>query len=1062
MKPNTSVALEPYIRFSSKFKLFGQCYFVLIIFIGSIYLFFTYQNWLIHQKQTLDEEQLRIDLAVKAIERELLHVISDLKQLAQTQNLQNYIDDEEFLSNKRLNNSKTLPLQQTLINLSNHEPAYDQIRILDVTGRERIRINHSSKQPLAVAEAKLQDKSDRYYFRDILNTSPGQIYISPIDVNVENNVVEKPIKPMLRLGTILFNSQGERVGILIFNYLPTYILHHLLEVMDDSPGDIILLDKNGYWLHSVKSNEQRMLSISDMKMFKDTYPNAWDVISKKEQRALKTEKGYFSFAATSLDLTHSQSGNYQTPPLLSWDVISRIDPNFVNFSVARTLRDNKEQILILVVSVFLVSAMIVYLIISNRLKKMQLQNSEEQFTQLIKLAPDGIFIADLDGRYVDVNQAGCDLLGRSRDEIIGNTILDLIPEKDTSRLAENKNELLHGNTDVSEWLLQSKDGKFVSVEVSANILPDGRWLGFVRDISKRKEAEFHMRLSTAVVQNTQEAVLVTDSHKKIISVNPAFTSITGYEADEVIGKSPKFLRSGKQPETFYREMWQSLSSKGQWEGEIWNKRKDGEIFPAWENVCVSTDEQGNIINYIGIMADISVLKKAEEELNNLAYSDILTGLSNRTASHIRLEQSLSRAKRNNQKVVLLLLDLNRFKLINDTLGHDSGDIVLKTVAQRLKQCVRDEDTVARLGGDEFEIILEQIDREQGAVEVVKKIIKAISKPIVLTSGEEVFTSTSVGISVFPDNGSSAKELKKAADIAMYRAKKSGTQSFEFFTPNMTQRAEHRMSMEQDLRRALTENQFKLHYQPQVEILTGKIIGVEALLRWQHPEKGLINPEEFIKIAEETRLIHQLGKWVIRESCKQINAWINAGCNPVRMGINVSGFQLMYDHVVKDIKESLQLIESPLGGKLIQIEVTESWLQVGGRVDRVLEELCDMGVSIAIDDFGTGYSSLSQLKALPIDTLKIDRSFLENIPRDSQNTAIVTAIISMAQSLGLTIIAEGVETVPQLSFLLEHACNEVQGFLFSKAITGDTIETLLHGTCFDSQLKSAIQADKTVH
>lgn len=1065
MDNNTSNPNKNDISLISSSRLFGKIFIILSAVVCTIYLSFAYQNWLVNRKQMLHEEQLRLKLAVDVIERELNQVISDLQQTAQSHDLLDYINRYEINNRDPINDSNKQPLQQTLLNLSKHEPAYDQIRVLDMKGYELLRINHNGPNPFIVEEANLQNKSNRYYFRDMENATSGQIYISPIDLNVEHNVVELPIKPMLRIGTPLINAQGERTGILLFNYLPSYMLSHLLAVMEDSPGDVLLLDKNGYWLQSVKSKKQRMLLIADLNSFKASYPSAWEVIEKHGQRVLdstESTEGYFSFATLSPNLGrhHSEQGLIQ--PLLSWIVISRIDPPLVNFSVFRTVNENRDQILILLVCCFIVSAVIVNLIISNRSKKLQLRSSEEQFKQLIKVAPDGIFIADLNGCYVDVNQAGCDMVGWLRDEIVGKYIKDFLPEKDMGRLQKSKAHLLQGGTDVGEWFFRHKSGNFIPVEVSANISPDGRWLGFVRDISKRKEVEFQMRLSSTVIENTQEAVLVTDAHKNIISVNPAFTSITGYDADEVIGKNPNFLQSGKHSEAFYRELWHSLATKGQWEGEIWNRRKDGEIFPAWENICVSSDDQGKIINYISIMADITVLKENEQALNVLAYSDPLTKLANRTASRIRLEQSLSRAKRNNQKVAVLLLDLNRFKLINDTLGHDTGDIVLKTVAWRLKKCVRDEDTVARLGGDEFEIILEQIDQEQGAVEVVRKIIKTICEPIELASGEEVFTSTSVGISIFPDNAKNAKELEKAADIAMYRAKKAGTQSFEFFTPNMTLRAENRMSIERDLRRALADNQFKLFYQPQVDISSGEIIGVEALLRWHHPEKGLINPEDFIKIAEETRLIHQLGKWVIGESCKQMNKWLNAGCKPVRMGINVSGFQLMYDHVVEDLKESLQTIDLTQVGSLIQIEVTESWLQMGGRVNSILEELCNMGVSLAIDDFGTGYSSLSQLKALPIDTLKIDRSFLENIPEDSQNSAIVTAIISMAQSLDLTIIAEGVETIPQLTFLLGHSCNEVQGFLFSKAVNGDAMEKLLHESPFASQLDRAVQADTIMH
>ncbi len=663
-------------------------------------------------------------------------------------------------------------------------------------------------------------------------------------------------------------------------------------------------------------------------------------------------------------------------------------------------------------------------------------------------APDGIFIADLSGRYVEVNQPGCDMLGLRREDIIGKTIRDFIPPHDFNRLTDNRHKLLcgRGSAIVDEWQLRHKDGHYVPVEVSSNILANGQWQALVRDITQRRATENYMRLTSVVIDNTREAVMVTDAGKNIIMINTAFSDITGYSAAEVTGKKLYFLLAKECDDSFYTHVIDALNQHGQWQGEVWNERKNGESFAAWVNLSVAQDQADCATNYVCLMADISDLKKAEAELSMLAYSDSLTGLANRAACQIRLAQSLAHAKRNGHKTALLTFDLNRFKLINDTLGHDAGDRVLKTVAERLKHCVRDEDTVARLGGDEFTIILEQISDQNCIIDIVNKLIAEVAKPIQLDSGETIVTSTSVGISVYPDNAASAQELEKAADIAMYRTKNSDAHSFAFFADSMTNDAIERMTLEQDLRKALDENQFEVYYQPQIEVSSQKVVGVEALLRWHHPERGLVYPNDFIKIAEETRLIHQVGRWVINECCLQAKTWQDRALPPLRIGLNISGYQLMYDHVTEILREALSETKASVTRLDLQLEITENWLQVGSAVQLMLNQFSDMGLEVAIDDFGAGYSSLSQLKSLPIDAIKIDKSFLIDVPNNHKNTEIVSAMIAMAKNLGLKVIAEGVETWPQMQFLQELACDEVQGFLFSKAVTADQIETLLaHST-----------------
>ncbi len=671
-----------------------------------------------------------------------------------------------------------------------------------------------------------------------------------------------------------------------------------------------------------------------------------------------------------------------------------------------------------------------------------LRRSEERYRALIEQAPDGIFIADLQGRYTEVNTAGSRMLGYGPEEIVGKTILDLIPPDEAGRLWREKEKLLAGGILVSEWLLKRKDGTYLPVEVSARITPDGHWQGFVRDIAERKRAQEHLRLAAIVFDSTNEGIMVADAATRIVAVNKALERITGYGAEEVLGRRPSFQSSGRQDREFYRQMWAVLDKTGQWQGEIWNRRKNGEIFPAWENISAVTNSQGQVTHYVGVLSDISAIKEAEERLTQLAHHDALTGLPNRLLFAASLEKSLEKAARRRHKLALLFFDLDRFKLINDTLGHAAGDRLLQEVAARLKGCLRAEDLVARLGGDEFTILLEEIAHTEDIAHLAEKIIAAVRRPIAL-DGREIATSASIGISLFPDDARSAADLARAAAAAMFRAKERGRNTFEFYTAELTARAMDSLALENGLRRALAHSEFLLYYQPQIELVSGRLVGLEALLRWRHPEQGLVAPERFIAVAEESGLIEAIGDWVIRQACAQARAWLDQGLRPGRIAINVSGRQMLYDRVFDTARAALRDNALPAEGGDIELEMTETVLQSVEHSVEVLERLRELGVQVAIDDFGTGYSSLSHLKHLPVDALKIDQLFLRNIPEDADNRAITAAIVSMGHSLGLRVIAEGVESEGQLAFLRMQGCDEVQGNLFGAAVPAEVIARRLH-------------------
>lgn len=555
-----------------------------------------------------------------------------------------------------------------------------------------------------------------------------------------------------------------------------------------------------------------------------------------------------------------------------------------------------------------------------------------------------------------------------------------------------------------------------------------RMAGTGQDVTERRQAETKRRQALAAFENTAELIVVTDAGRHIVMVNRAFSEVTGYSEEEACGRDPAFLSSGRQDEEFYRDLWGKVASEGRWQGELWNRRKNGELYPEWATVSTVSDENGRISNYVMVSADISLIKQSQEELDHVAHHDPLTDLPNRLLFNSRLAHTLRRAQRQRKRAALLFLDLDRFKNVNDTLGHPVGDNLLLAVARRLSETVRAEDTVARLGGDEFVIILEELESADNAAEVAEKILKRLRDPIPLNAHEAVITG-SIGISVFPEDGQDTNTLLRNADTAMYRAKDEGRNNYQFYSPEMTVVAMRRLTMEADLRRALDQDELTVYYQPEVDLATGRLTGVEALVRWQHPQQGLILPEHFIPLAEESDLIADIGRFVLRTACAQMRQWRDDGMPSFSVAVNLSGRQLMQEGLVTEVETTLA--EFDLDPECLELEITESCLMANpARAVEVVRRLRDLGVTVAIDDFGTGYSSMSYLRRFAVNKLKTDRSFVLDIPHDPSNQAITRAIIALGHILQLKVIAEGVETADQRAFLITNHCDQMQGFLFS--------------------------------
>ncbi len=553
-------------------------------------------------------------------------------------------------------------------------------------------------------------------------------------------------------------------------------------------------------------------------------------------------------------------------------------------------------------------------------------------------------------------------------------------------------------------------------------------------------SERRLKQWAAAVENTTEGVIITNAQGRILDVNQAFSKITGYSRDEVRGRFPSILRSGRHSEDFYQQMWAALTTHGCWQGEVWNRRKNGEIYPEWLSVSRIENADDDLAHFVGVFADLSSIKAAEQELAFLAHHDPLTGLPNRLLFSARLEHAIERARREQGQIAVMFLDLDRFKTINDTLGHAAGDQLIKGVAKRLRDNAREQDTVARMGGDEFTLVLEDLGHADQAGSIALKLQQVLKEPFELDD-RKVYVGASIGISLFPGDGQDADSLLKHSDAAMYRAKEQGRNLYAYYTADISNGMQERFRLENDLRLALVERQIQVWYQPQVDSRNNCIVGAEALLRWQHPQHGMIPPDRFIPIAEETGLIVELGLWVLRQACTQLKHWQQTGMQAVRLAVNLSGFQLIHSDLCQDLKSVLT--DTGLSAEQLELEVTESFAM--SHADKALAELDRikaLGVSLAIDDFGIGHSSLGHLKRLPIDTLKIDRSLVRDIPDDPNDEAIARAVVALGHSLGLNVIAEGVETRIQENVLRDTGCDQLQGYLYGRPMPADDFARLL--------------------
>ena len=585
----------------------------------------------------------------------------------------------------------------------------------------------------------------------------------------------------------------------------------------------------------------------------------------------------------------------------------------------------------------------------------------------------------------------------------------------------------------------SSSGREFEVEIegrnyiftSTPVSDTGEIYFYGQDVTERKQLEHQRQMASTVFENSLEGIIIADPEGKVHMVNAAYSAITGFGPGEIIGKDLDVFRSEGHDPKFLQEIWASLAERGRWSGEYWNRRKNGEAYPEWLNVVLVKDSQGRIANYVVIFHDITDIKSQEERIKHQAFHDALTGLPNRVLFKDRLGQAIAHADREGERLAVVFLDLDNFKRVNDSLGHQAGDQLLQETARRLKRCLRETDTVSRLGGDEFTMILREVARPEDTLEAAGRILKALAEPF-LIQGQELFITTSMGITFFPDDAKDSETLLKNADMAMYRAKDQGRNNLQLFTPALNAEIQHRLRLESQMRQGLEQDEFIAHYQPKVEVASGRVVGMEALVRWQRPGQGLLMPGAFITLAEETGLILPIGEMVLRRACHEAQAWRQAGHPYLCVSVNLSPRQFEQDNLVEMVEEILR--ETGLPSVCLELEITEGAMIKS--VDKAIAKLvglASMGVRLSLDDFGTGYSSLSYLKRFSLSALKIDQTFVRDLTHDLNDAAIVQTVIAMGHALELQVVAEGVETLEQLNFLRANGCDEYQGYYFSRPL-----------------------------
>ncbi|ATX81092.1 PAS domain S-box-containing protein/diguanylate cyclase (GGDEF) domain-containing protein [Mariprofundus ferrinatatus] len=1102
---------------ADRVNLRGRVMFVVlgILLVGATLLFFKIQN---DQRQSLRASYAAaMEDAVSSRSAHLQVYVNELRKqtrfLAQTPPVQALVRATGGAIADRDGGDTIAAWKQRLQEIFKAfltaNPGYYQLRYIGVAdhGRELVRVERQQEGLVVAADAQLQAKGDRDYFRESLKLSEGSVYISNITLNREHGQVQQPHVQTVRASAPVFAGDGKLFGMVVANL---DIGPGLAEIMKPvRPGvQGYLANQDGDFLFHPDPGKAFGFDLGQRYRWQQEMPGL--LLHNPEQQLREFSRlGEYPKGIETQSLTIAGEKVHLAAGKIHYDLSQPERYLALIYSLPDALIDEQMATLRNMLSLgFLGILLLLGLIMTVMLRRMfaplekltdgamaiadgsrevelpekasgeigtlvhafdqmlngikqqerklgslhdHLRQSEAYANHVIETVPQGIIVIDADGRMIRVNNVAADLFGYSIQEMLGLPVEALMPAELVDIHRDGRVEYQQGEPkqrrrmgEGDNHVARRKDGEefFVEVELCPlHMNDDHHVIATVSDVTQRKLAERELQIA-ATVFNAHEAMFITDPAANILRVNDAFLQVTGYSREEVIGKNPRILQSGRHTDEFYQEMWRHLNEYGVWQGEIWDRRKNGEIFPKWATISSVTDERGRLVNYVSMFSDITAVKEAQEEVLRLAYYDPLTGLPNRRRLVEQLQHNLKESARSRHYGGLLFIDLDNFKIINDTLGHDQGDALLKEVAHRLQAVLREVDTVARLGGDEFVIILHELgsDKEQaveGARHVGEKLVATLAAPYRL-QGRNFSCTGSVGATLFQGMDVSVEEIFRNSDIAMYEAKKLGRNGLRFFDPAMQASLEKRSQLESDLRDALEQEQFVLHYQKQVDD-KGRTIGAEALIRWKHPVRGMIPPFEFIPVCEESGLIVPVGQWLMKEACQKLNQWQqNERMKDYTLSVNISMKEFMEEGFVRQVHQTIE--ESGVNPSNLELEITES---IGhANPEELIEKLHLLrlaDLSLAMDDFGTGYSSLSYLKKLPLDVLKIDQSFVRDLGVDTSDESIVQAIIKVGETLGLEVIAEGVESEEQFELLKQYGCRKFQGYYFARPLPAEEFE-----------------------
>ncbi|WP_051145115.1 EAL domain-containing protein [Thiomicrorhabdus sp. Kp2] len=989
-----------------------------------------------------------------------------------------YITNSELLS-EVLNSDVSLDkLARDWQALMANSPIYDQLRWIDAKGHERLRIDRSEAFPVRIPEDELQNKSNRYYFSNAMKLKENQFYLSPFDLNVEYGIIDEPRKPMIRLAKPVFDQQGVKRGVIVLNYLGNDMLQHLKKLKDKNSQKIWLTNAQGYWLLGcTPQNEWGFMYDKPELTVKHRYPDAWQKIISQEKGSFSDESGLWHFD-TIRPLQQVEYLNLADQEQIVVDDVNSkkvvlnshsYNPYFwkvVYFSPMQEIMALKRSvlmpfyvglsvilILVLIGSIFLArsrlakeaalralkasnkkldktSKQLTLDIVAKERAKKELEESVERYSSVLNASMDGFVLMNQQGFVLECNLALYEILHIENKNIDGVFLGTLFDKEQEQKITQYISDIFERGYCKVELARLVDNAKF-HIEISLMpVCATQQICAFIRDVTSQKENEFQLEMAASVFTHANEGIILTDANFLIVDINDEFEFITGNQREDVIGKIPSMMNSNMQSSEYYADIKHALLRKGHWYGEVWSRRKTGEPILVFLNITKVKNPHGGACHYVWMFNDITLEKQYQKRLQNSAHYDMLTNLPNRFLLNDRIQQAIKEAKRNQKSLAIVFIDLDGFKTINDTFGHDAGDQLLVNASTEMKAALRATDTIARIGGDEFVAVIGGLHDSDEALPIIEKLLAAISIPV-KKGNQSLQVSGSLGVTFFPQETSlDGEQLIRQADQAMYQAKQSGKNGYHVFD---TERDAYNRDLIRSLNsveQGLLNNEFVLHYQPKVSLRNDEVVGVEALIRWQHPEKGLLYPAEFLPSVENTPLSIKMSEWVINQALQQIDTWLKQGIK-LSVSVNVGVMELQKGDFVEWISELLNQHPS-VPRSMLEFEVLEtSALEDVVSVKALIEECKKCGIAFALDDFGTGFASLSYLKRLPIKTIKIDQSFIRNMFEDPEDITLLEGLIGLTKSLNRKVIAEGIESEKHGSMLIELGCNYGQGYFIAK-------------------------------